>query len=149
MSTLIPQQNYIGLGFSILGLALVAPSSYFFRIPNRVLDYLQFCYVFAAVYATSTSGPVFSTYLSRSWIDFMPSFLNSQCTTGDFVCTYGGLISWTIGVIGALILLFIIVKIIACRKPSVTYQPVYNFFKGFFRWSMGPLIYYSVTTIVV
>lgn len=46
----------IGQAFSIAGLALVAPSCYFFRNYSRVLDYVQMFYVFALVFALSSGA---------------------------------------------------------------------------------------------
>lgn len=66
MSSFIPSHNVIGQAFSIAGLALVAPSCYFFRNYSRVLDYVQMFYVFALVFAY-TSG-AFSLNLQWGFI---------------------------------------------------------------------------------
>jgi hypothetical protein len=104
-------------------------------------------YLFSMILATST--PLFSNQLGYSWLSFMPSFLQ-YCTTGDFSCTYGNLLSPAICWAGATILFLILIKIIGkCCKSSAKFQPFYNLFKGLYRWCFGPLIYYSCQILII
>lgn len=73
MNTLLPFQSTLGLAFSAAGLALVGPVSYFFRSYSHTLDAVQLFYLFATIYAPTLD--LFSSKLSFSWLDFMPSFL--------------------------------------------------------------------------
>lgn len=146
MSSFIPTQDVIGQAFSIAGLALVAPSTYFFRNYSRVLDYVQMFYVFALVFA-STSG-AFSLNLQWGFISFMPTFMNSYCNSGEFLCTYGYLISPGISWFGVTFLMLILLGILACTKKNVRYQKFYNFWKGLMRWFMVPLAYYATVNII-
>jgi hypothetical protein len=134
------------MAFSIAGLALVAPSTYFFRMYSRTLDLAQMIYVFALIYAANQT--LFADNLSYSWLTFMPSFLNF-CTAGDYSCTYGDLLSPAIVWAGAALLFMIIIKIVAaCKKNSWSYLKFYKFFRGFSRWTMAPLVYYSTDILI-
>ena len=145
MSSFIPQQDNIGMGFSIAGLAFVSISTYYRRTYSRVLEAVQMAYLLAFTLAPTTS--LFSNKLGYSWLSFMPSFLN-YCITGDFSCTYGYLLSPSICWAGGSLLFLIIIKIIGRCKPSIKFQPFYNFFKGFFRWTFAPLIYFSTLVLL-
>lgn len=143
----IPYQNYIGMAMSIAGLALVAPISYYFRIYSRALEFAQLFYIFTMLFAVGMT--TFSQNLGYSWISFIPSFLTNYCSNGDFLCSYGYLITPTIVLLGFILLMFIILKIVACKKPEVRYKPFYTFIKGLFRWMLLPLVYYSTDTLIV
>jgi len=145
MSSIIPFQTTLGLAFSITGLTLVAPVSYHFRSYSHTLDAAQLFYVFATVFAPSIN--LFSNELKVSWLSFMPNFLN-YCINGDYSCNYGNLISPTLCWIGSVFLLLIIFKLVAIKKPNLKFQPFYTFYKGFLRWTLGPLVYYSTTTLI-
>lgn len=145
MSSFIPQLDDIGIGFSIAGLAFVSISTYYRRSYSRVLEAVQMAYLLAFTMTPTTS--LFSNKLGYSWLSFMPSFLK-YCTTGDFSCTYGYLISPSICWAGATLLCLIIIKIIGRCKPNIKFQPFYNFFKGFFRWTFAPLIYFSTQILI-
>jgi hypothetical protein len=146
MSSFVPSQDLIAKAFVIAGLALVAPSTYYFRNYNRVLDYVQMFFVFALIYAP-TSGD-FSLSLSWGLISFIPNFLTNYCVTNDFICNYGYLHSAAIGWFGIALLMLIIIKIVSCKKNGVKYQPFYNFWKGIFRWITTPLVFYSTMQII-
>jgi hypothetical protein len=146
MSSFIPSQDIIGQAFAITGLALVAPSTYFFRNYNRVLDYVQMFFVFALVYAPTTG--VFSLNLQWGFLSFMQSFINSYCNPNEFLCLYGYLISPFICWFGVGLFMLIILGIASCCIKSVRYQSFYNFWKGIFRWVSIPLVYYSTIQII-
>lgn len=146
MSSYIPSQEVIAKAFAITGLTLVSLSTYFFRNYNRVLDYVQLFYIFALSYAATTGD--FSLNLGWVFIPWMPTFLNSYCNTGEFVCKYGNLLSPAVAWLGAAFLMLIIIKIIACKKKGANFQGFYNFWKGFLRWFSVPLVYYSTPSIM-
>lgn len=145
MSSFIPQQDNLGMGFAISGLALICFSTYYRRAYSRILEAVQMTYLFAFIFTPTTA--LFSNKLGYSWLSFMPSFLN-YCTAGDFSCTYGYLLSPAICWAGAALLSLIIIKIIGRCKPSVKFEPFYNFYKGLFRWTFGPLIYFSTLVLI-
>jgi hypothetical protein len=140
--SIVPVQSSIGLAFSITGLALVMPVCFMFRQYFRSLDYFQMTYIFASVLAIS--NVTFSDNLNDSWVPFPENFLSGICTSGDLVCSIGFQLSFTICLIGVLLILLLIVTIEKCRKPELKFEPVYSFFKGFFRWTYAPLVYYSI-----
>jgi len=144
MNITIPYQNILGLAFSLAGLALVAPVAFFFRNYSLTLDAAQLLYAFVMVLAPGSS--LFSNNLGAGWLSFMPNFLN--CNNGNYSCLYGNLLSPLICWSGAVIILFFIFKLIAIKKPKLTYQPFYTFFKGFLRWTLPPLIYDSTTVLI-
>jgi hypothetical protein len=146
MSSFIPSQDIIGKAFSIAGLSLVGLSTYFFRNYSRVLDCVQMFYVFALVYASTTG--VFSLNLGWGFITFMQSFLGSYCHSGEFLCTYGYLVSPAISWFGVALLMLIIIGIVSCKKKNCKYQNFYNFWKGIFRWFSVPLAYYCAIQII-
>ena len=145
MSSFIPYQQTIGLAFSIAGLSLVCFNTYIRRTYSPTLTACQLFYLFAMILTPSVT--LFSNQLNYSWLSFMPNFLN-YCSTGDFSCTYGYLISPSICWAGAAILSFIIIKIIARSKPNAKFQPFYNLYKGFLRWTFAPLIYFCTTIVI-
>ena len=139
---LVPSQNVIGIVYSILGLVLVWPICFVFKQYFRVLDHVQFMYLWGMVIFSGSWE--FSDHLGYSWFSFMPSFLDGLCTNGDFICTAGGQLSWTICFVGAFLILMMIVSIEKCRRDNLKAEPVYAFFKGILRWTYLPLFYYSV-----
>lgn len=146
MSSFIPSQATIANAYSVAGLALVGISTYYFRNYSRVLDCVQLFYVFAIAYAAALGE--FSLLLGWGSLTFIPSFLNSFCSTGDYLCTNGYLISAGVAWLGAAFLMLIIIKIISCKRTGTRYQSFYNFWKGILRWIMTPLIYYSTTQVI-
>ncbi len=134
------------MAFSIAGLALVCLNTYFRRTYSPTLSSCQLFYLFAMVLAPTVS--LFSRQLSYSWLSFMPNFLN-YCSSGDFSCNYGYLLSPSICWAGAAILSFIIIKIIARKKPNAKFQPFYNFYKGLLRWTFAPLIYFCTLIVII
>ncbi len=104
----------IGLGFSIAGLALVVPLLFLFKQYFRFLDHVQFIFLYWGILATTYT--TFGSFLSASWSRFIPNFL-SFCSAKDFVCTSGFALSFTICLLGAILLLFLIVMFEKCRKP--------------------------------
>lgn len=146
MSSFIPSQELIAKAFAIAGLALVAPSTYYFRNYNRVLDYAQLFYIFALTYAASTN--TFSLNLGWVFLPWMPSFMGSYSKTGEYLNTYGYLISPGIAWLGVALLMLIIIKIVACKKKGLHFQGFYNFWKGLMRWFAVPLVYYSTQLII-
>lgn len=103
-------------------------------------------FLFATVITSSTT--TFSSNLGWSWISFMPSFLTNWCTAGDYLCTYGYLISPTVALLGVILLLCIILSIVGCFKKTVKFRPFYTFAKGLLRWTEIPLVYSSTNTII-
>lgn len=146
MSSFIPSQEVIGQAFSIAGLALVAPSTYYFRNYSRVLEYAQMLTIFSAIYAANYS--LFSDQLGWSILNFMPSFLGSYCNWGEFLCVYGYLISPGVAWFGVALLMLIILSIVGCKNSNVRYHNFYIFWKGFFRWFSVPLAYYCTYQII-
>lgn len=74
--------------------------------------------------------------------------MNSYCNTGEFLCTYGYLISPGISWFGVTFLMLILLGILGCMKKNVRFQNFYNFWKGFMRWFMVPLAYYCTIQII-
>lgn len=146
MSSFIPSQELIAKAFAIAGLALVAPSTYYFRNYNRVLDYAQLFYIFALTYAATQN--TFSASLGWVFMPWMPTFMNKYCSPGDYLWTYGYLISPGIAWFGAALLMLILIKIAAACKKRVQFQGFYNFWKGLLRWFAVPLVYFSTQLII-
>lgn len=96
----------IGLAFSIVGLILVVPSVFLFKQYNRFLDHCQMVLLFWMSLAPTYS--VFASHLDESWSKFIPNFL-TFCKPGEIVCELGFALSWTICVLGAILLLLLIV----------------------------------------
>lgn len=57
-----------------------------------------------------------------------------MCDPGEVVCELGFQMSFATCVIGLVVLLFIFHKFEACKKDSIKFEPIYGFFKGFFRF---------------
>ncbi len=105
---ILTEHDRVGLGFSITGLALVLPVCFMFKHYFRSLDYIQLSYLFAAILGFSSN--TFSRDLDDSWVNFSNNFF-SFCTTGDVVCTLGFQLSFTICLLGAILILLLIVSI--------------------------------------
>lgn len=141
MSSFIPSQSTIATAFSISGLGLSFFVSFFHRDFSHSLFIVQMAYLFTNVYATTTS--LFASNLGVSWLNFMPSILN-YCSGSSYECNNANLITPLIVWAALVILIWIIVKLIAIKKPNASFKPVYNFFKGAFRFTIIPLFYNSM-----
>jgi len=108
----------LGWGFSFAGLALVVPICFLFKQYLGFLDHVQLTYLYFMVLAPMSGA--FSNWLDFSWSKFIPNFLKF-CVSGDVVCEEGYALSFTICLVGVLLLLFIIVSIEKCRKPDLRY----------------------------
>lgn len=142
-----PSQTLIGMILAIAGLALAAPCTLLGRHFSRSLFLAQMLYVFSSIYSTTTTAS-FSSNLDYSWLSFMPQFTKNYCSSGDFSCNYGNLISPGICWFAGAVLLFLIIKIVSCKKRDCKFLSVYNLYKGLFYWFMPPLVFYSTATII-
>ena len=79
MSSFVPAQETIALGFSIAALAFSAFTSAFSRTHSKVLEATQMFYLFS--FTISTNFTFFSKQLTKTWLNFIPSIL-SYCKTG-------------------------------------------------------------------
>jgi hypothetical protein len=75
---LVPSQNIIGIVYSIFGLVLIWPIVFVFKQYFRILDYVQFLFLWGMVIHAGTWE--FSDHLGYSWLSFMPSFLSTLCS---------------------------------------------------------------------
>lgn len=106
--------DQIGLAYSIIGLTLVVPSVFIFKQYNRFLDHLQIVFLFAGV--LQTNSDMFGSHLKDSWAEFIPNFLKF-CTTDDLVCSLGFALSWTLCLVGVILIFFLIVTFEKRRRP--------------------------------
>lgn len=136
----IGDQQTVGRALCIAGLALAPFTTLFARHYSRTLYFAQFLSAVYLTFNTSLTKTPISAYLGYSSLDFMPEFTSKYCTSGDFSCTYGKLISPAIVWIGVAALMILIVKIVACKKREAKYLSFYNFFRGLMYWFYGPLI---------
>lgn len=140
MNSIVPTYNVPGTAFSIAALAAIVPVMIMFKQYFRSLDFLQMSYFFSiTMFATA-----FSSNLSASIANFQYNFL-SFCSSGDLICTTGFQLSFGIVVAGFLLISLLFTLIRKCCKPELTFEPIYLFFKGFFKWIYLPLTYYSTT----
>ena len=147
MSSFLPYQQTLAVAFLFGSLALSPLISYFNRNLSHSLFIVQMVYLFNNVYATNTT--LFANRLGLSWLSFIPSFLTYCGDTPSYDCKNANLLTAIIGWIALIILLAIIVRIIRIKKPNATFKPVYNFFKGFFRWIIIPLFYNSMVPLQI
>lgn len=68
----------------------------------------------------AVSHNTFASHLQDSWAQFIPNFLKF-CTERDLVCTVGFALSFTICLVGAIILLWLIVTFVKCKKPDIRF----------------------------
>ena len=115
--------------FSIVGLSIAPLLPLFFRRYFRGLEFLQMCYLFAAVMNTSA----FSGRLGTAMINFNKNLL-TFCTSGDFICSNGFALSFAAVLVGVLLLAFIFVLFRRCCGRKVDYEPVFLTLKGFIKW---------------
>lgn len=140
-------QELIGKVLSIIGLSLAPLATLFARHYSRSLYFAQMLFVWSILYNT-TGSISFSSYLGWSWLGFMPEFTSKWCTIGDYSCSYGNLVSPGIVWLGGVVLFFIVIKIVACKKKEAKFLSFYNFYKGFLYWFFAPLVYYSTNIVV-
>lgn len=138
--------DQVGLAFSIVGLTLVVPAAFLFKCYLPFFDHIQLVFLYAMVLAPMSE--TFGSHLDESWGKFVPNFLRF-CTEGDLVCSLGFALSFTICLLGVIFLLWFIVTLEKCRKPDLKFEPVYSVFKGLFRWTYIPLVYYSLSYLVL
>ena len=137
MST-VPEGSTIAQALSIAGLTLVPLCSYYFRIYSQTLDFAQMLYVFWLTFAPMTAIP------SR----FLDKAVDCKDAKFAYICQHGHLVSPLIAWLAVALLMLLIIKLVQCKKPHVRYQKFYNFWKGFNRWYMAPLVYYSSNTLI-
>lgn len=106
--------DQIALAYSIVGLTLVVPTVFIFKQYNRFLDHLQIVYLFAQV--LRANDDTFGSHLKDSWAKFIPNFLKF-CTSGDLVCSVGFALSWTICLVGVILVFCLIVMFEKRRRP--------------------------------
>lgn len=106
--TIVPDHSVAGLIFSIISLAAVVPVCFMFRHYFRSLDFMQFVYLWAVLLGASSA--TFGNNLNNTWVPWNYNFL-SFCTAGDLVCTTGFQLSFTICLVGVLLLLLFIVSL--------------------------------------
>jgi hypothetical protein len=145
----IPSQEFIAQILCIIALIFVCPLSYFFHQYSRSLDLAQLLYAFSFLFAANT--PAFSSYLDYAFVSFVPTIVNLctdyRCSSSDYLLNLAITdlaILWMV----ALLLCLTVLKHIGCAYPWVKFLPFYNFFKGFMRWFMPPLIYYSTKVVL-
>lgn len=143
----IGDQETVGRALSLAGLALAPFCTLFARHYSRTLYFAQFLYALYALFTTSTMNTPISAHLSYSHLDFMGDFTTNYCTAGDFSCSNGKLVSPAIVWIGAAALLFLIIKIVQCKKKEAKFLSFYNWYKGFMYWFFGPLLAAAVGVI--
>jgi hypothetical protein len=144
----LSNQNLAGQIISITALTLAPLTTLLGRHYSRTMYFAQLLYLFSAVFNSNTITN-FSTNLGYSWLSFMPSFTSNYCTSGDFSCSYGNLVSPAVCWVGGAVALFLLVKIIACKVKSLQFLKVYAFYRGFGYWFFAPLVYYSTMTIIL
>lgn len=140
-------QELIGKILAITALSLAAPCTLLAKHYSRTLYFAQMLFLFSSVFQTTTDSN-FSMNLNFSWLNFMPSFTNHYCDQGDFSCDYGYLISPGLVWLGGAVAFFLIFKLIACRMGNLHFLRFYAFYRGFFHWFMGPLVYFSTARII-
>jgi hypothetical protein len=146
MSSFIPYQATLGLSFSIVSLALTPFVSYFQRMFSQSLVIVQMVYLFSNVYSSNAS--LFANRLNVSWLGFMPSILTYCSGSSSYECNNANSITIIITWAAVVILLWLIVRIVSIKKSSASFQPIYNFWKGIFRWTIIPLVYNSFNIFI-
>jgi len=125
---------------------VVVPTAFLIKQYFRYFDHLQLTLLYWAILAPTFE--TFGSHLTDSWAKFIPNFL-TFCTSGSLVCELGFALSFTICLLGVILLAWLIVMIIKCKRPDLHFETVYSAFKGFFRWTYVPLVYYSVTYLIL
>lgn len=145
--TYLHSQELIGKILAITALSLAAPCTLLGKHYSRTLYFAQMLFLFSSVFQTTTDSN-FSMNLGFSWLNFMPSFTYHYCNQGDFSCDYGYLISPGIVWLGGALAFLLLFKLIACMTESLQFLKFYAFYRGFFHWFMGPLVYFSTARII-
>lgn len=144
----LPEHELIGNILSIAGLALAIPTPFFARHYSRTLYLCQFFYICSLIYRTTSDSAV-GLYLDYSWLSFMPSFTKDWCNSPtDYLCLYGHLTSPAIVWAAVALLMLLVLKLVAFKKPQVKFLTFYNAYKGLLHWFMGPMVYYATQNVV-
>lgn len=145
----LADQELVGRILSFAGLFLAPFCSLFTRHYSRSLYFMQFLYIVNMLFKPSTATTMtISSYLNYTFLDFIPEMTSGFCVTGDFACTYGKLVTAAIVWLAAVVVFFLLIKIIACKKRNTKFLSFYNWSKGFMYWFFGPLVYAAVTTLI-
>jgi hypothetical protein len=146
MSSFVPYTSTLGFAFAAASLALSPLVSYYMRMFSQSLMIVQLVYLFGNIYAPGTQ--LFASNLSQSWLGFIPSIL-TYCPSGStYECNNANLITVLLVWLAIILLVWIIIKIVAIKKPNASFKPFYNFFKGIFRWTIIPLTYNSFNMFI-
>ena len=141
----LPNQLLAGRILAISGLALAPFTTSLGNHYSRTLYFSQFLFLFSFIYNTTTEVS-FSAHLDYSYLTFMPSFTSTSW--GDFSYDFGFLVSPAICWLGGVILLFLLVKLLACKFENLTFCKPYSFYRGFFYWFFVPLTYLSTSRLI-
>lgn len=124
------------MAFAICGLTFIVFFTFIFKQYFRFHDQVQLTYCYSIVLRPTLAS--FGSYLSYSWAQFIPNYL-TNCKSGDMVCQAGFGLSFTICLIGAILILLILMLLGKCRNPELKFEPLYCVMKGLFRWTYFPL----------
>jgi hypothetical protein len=141
-----PYAPTVGLAFWVGGLVLSPLSSFFMRSYSPTLVIVQLLYVFGNVYAADSA--LFAANLGQSWLGFVPSMLTYCPAQSTYECANASLITVLLVWAAFAILVSIIVKMAAIKRPNASFKPFYDFWKGVLRWTIVPLVYNSFNMFI-
>ena len=93
------------------------------------------------------ASKAFSSHLTTAMQQMHRTFY-TDCTSGDFVCSNGFLLSVSTVLAAFVVVTFIFVLLQKCCKKDIEYEPVFNTFKGFVKWVYLPLVYAATVDIL-
>lgn len=111
----IGDKELVGKILCGVGLALAPMTTLFARHYSRTLYFIQFVFLTTS-FMMMTTEDIVSKHLNWSALDFMDEFTSGFCDSGDFACRYGKLISTAIVWISVAAFMFILIKVISCKK---------------------------------
>jgi hypothetical protein len=105
---IIPHSYEVGITVSAVSLALAIPHYFVFNTHLRVLDFIQLIFLFNLI---AVNWPIFASYLSASWLQFIPNFYSKFCDANGFVCTVGYALCFGTVLVGVIVFALIITGI--------------------------------------
>ena len=138
----------IAIIYAGIALTISKSSNFFFRVPNRAIDYLQWGYIFANVFATTTMPFSQELKVSYSLIEFSQNTNSWFCGLSEYTCQLQFGIAFAVCLFGVILIFRFITIPEKVREKGLTFHKVYRFFKGLIRWFYLPFAYLSAKMLI-
>ena len=130
-----------------MALVLSVGNNFFLGGPSRGIDYLQWGYIFAAVFATVTFPFSSQLNIAYSAIVLKEGSRTWFCDMSLFTCGLAFGIAFAVILWGVVLIFRLITIPEKVREKGLTFHRVFRLLKGMIRWFYLPFCYLSISII--